>query len=88
MAVCKYEWGINMKNFSLCLLMLLSVSFYAQTIRLEGVVKDTTNAPLEMANVMAINQATKAVDAYSITNDKGRFLLNLKPNSNYNVRPI
>lgn len=62
------------------------MSFYAQTIRLEGIVKDTTNTPLEMANVMAVNQVTKAVDAYSITNDKGRFLLNLKANSNYNVR--
>lgn len=49
-------------------------------------VKDTTSAPLEMANVMAVNQATKAVDAYSITNDKGRYFLNLKTNSTYVVR--
>ncbi|RXR21332.1 TonB-dependent receptor [Flavobacterium amnicola] len=75
-----------MKIFPSCFLVLFSVSFYAQTIRLEGIVKDTTSTPLEMANVMAVNQTTKAVDAYSITNDKGRFLLNLKPNANYNVR--
>lgn len=66
--------------------ILFSFSFYAQTIKLEGVVKDTTSAPLEMANVMAVNQATKAVDAYSITNDKGRYFLNLKTNSTYVVR--
>lgn len=39
-----------------------------------------------MANVMAINQATKGMDAYSITNDKGRFLLNLKTNSTYTIK--
>jgi len=75
-----------MRTIIACFLLLLSTSFYSQTIKLEGIVKDTTSAPLEMANVMAVNQATKAVDAYSITNDKGRFLLNLKANTNYNVR--
>jgi hypothetical protein len=28
-----------------------------------------------MANVMALNSNTKAMDAYAITNDKGNFLL-------------
>lgn len=74
----------NMKQI---LVLLFFVSFAnAQNIKFEGIVKDTTNLPLEMANVMAVNQATKAVDAYSITNEKGKFLLNLKANSSYNIR--
>ena len=39
-----------------------------------------------MANVMAMNQGTKAMDAYAITNDKGKFFLNLKPNSTYSIK--
>ena len=41
---------------------------------------------VEMANVMAINEDTKAMDAYGITNDKGRFSLNLKANSKYKIK--
>lgn len=74
-----------MKNITLLLLFVTTFSF-AQNVKFEGIVKDTTGVPLEMANVMAVNQQTKAVDSYSITNDKGRFQLFLNPNSTYNVR--
>jgi hypothetical protein len=36
---------------------------YGQNIKVEGVIQDISKAPLEMANVMAVNQATKAMDA-------------------------
>jgi len=75
-----------MKKIVLLLVLLTSVFTSAQNVRFEGIVKDTTNVPLEMANVMAVNQVTKAVDAYSITNDKGKFQLLLKANSTYSVR--
>ncbi|MDI9309059.1 MAG: carboxypeptidase-like regulatory domain-containing protein [Limnohabitans sp.] len=75
-----------MKFFLSLLLMCVFTTAFSQTIKYEGIVKDTTNVPLEMANVMAVNQATKAVDSYSITNDKGRFVLNLNVNATYNVR--
>ena len=39
-----------------------------------------------MANVMAVNSSTKAMDAYAITNDKGKFVLNLKANSDYLIK--
>ena len=39
-----------------------------------------------MANVMAVNQATKGMDGYSITNDKGKFQLSLKPNTSYTIK--
>lgn len=66
--------------------LLFSVINFAQSIKMEGIVQDTLRKPLEMANVMAINQETKAMDAYGITNDKGKFQLNLKPNSNYKIK--
>ncbi|MDI9256572.1 MULTISPECIES: carboxypeptidase-like regulatory domain-containing protein [Flavobacterium] len=74
-----------MKKLSLLLLLFSGIAV-AQTIRFEGIIQDNTNAPLEMANIMAVNQTTKAMDAYAITNDKGKFVLNLKPNTAYTVK--
>ena len=75
-----------MKKIVFILIMALSTSAFSQNIRFEGIVKDSTGVGLEMANVMAINNQTKAMDAYAITNDKGRFSLNLKPNTSYNIK--
>jgi CarboxypepD_reg-like domain len=75
-----------MKKILLFALLFTSAISLSQTIRFEGVVLESGKTPLEMANVMAVNQATKAVDAYGITNDKGRFVLNLNKNGTYNVK--
>lgn len=66
--------------------MALTSSAFSQNIRLEGTVKDSTGLGLEMANVMAINNETKVMDAYAITNDKGKFFLNLKGNTAYTLK--
>ena len=58
-----------MKKNILFLLLLFSAIAFSQNIRFEGTVKDTTGVGLEMANIMAINQQTKAMDAYAITNE-------------------
>lgn len=73
-----------MKKF-LLLFFVTSISF-SQNIKFEGFIQDVGKSPLEMANVMAVNQVTKAMDSYAITNDKGKYLLNLKPNSNYIIK--
>ena len=74
-------------KYLLALFLLLTTStIFSQNIRFEGVVQDNEKAPLEMANVMAINQGTKGMDAYAITNDKGKFVLNLKPNATYSIK--
>ena len=62
------------------------MSAISQNIRVEGFVKDSTGLGLEMANVMAINKETKAMDAYAITNEKGRYFLNLNANSSYDIK--
>lgn len=75
-----------MKNLLALFLLLTTSTIFSQNIRFEGVVQDNEKAPLEMANVMAINQGTKGMDAYAITNDKGKFVLNLKPNAIYSIK--
>lgn len=74
------------KIFLIAVIFILGISAKAQNIKLEGFVTDSQGAGLEMANVMAVNQATKGMDGYSITNDKGKFLLSLKPNSSYTIK--
>ena len=75
-----------MKKTFLILFLFFSVISFSQTIRFEGTILDNTKAPLEMANIMAMNQTTKAMDAYAITNEKGKFVLNLKPNTTYAIK--
>jgi hypothetical protein len=61
----------------------ISSSSFSQKIKFEGVVQDSIKKPIEMANVMAINTVTRSMDAYGITNDKGKFQLSLNPNTTY-----
>jgi len=76
----------NMKKTIFLLLLFTTCLSFAQNIRFEGVVTEGGNAPLEMANIMALNTATKAMDAYAITNNKGKFVLNLKKNTSYVIK--
>ena len=76
-----------MKQTIIVLLFLVTSSVALAQIKLEGVVKDSIGNPLELANVVAINQETKALDAYGITNDQGRYKLqSLKKNTTYKLQ--
>lgn len=66
--------------------LFVTTTVFSQNIRFEGTVQDNNKEPLEMANVMAMNQSTKTMDAYAITNDKGKFILNLKANTTYTIK--
>ncbi|TYA74740.1 TonB-dependent receptor [Seonamhaeicola marinus] len=74
-----------MNRIILGVLLLVVGSTYAQ-VRLEGVVKDSIGTPLELANVIAINQATQKLDAYGITNSDGRFKLSVEKNTLYTLQ--
>ncbi|MCB0445736.1 MAG: carboxypeptidase-like regulatory domain-containing protein, partial [Gelidibacter sp.] len=74
-----------MKKISIAIL-LLAVNYTFAQVALEGVVKDSIGTPLELANVIAINQNTKALESYAITNDKGYFKLSLGKNTTYNIQ--
>lgn len=75
-----------MKKILLFIALILVTITYAQNIRFEGIIQDIGKSPLEMANVMAVNQATKAMDGYAITTDKGKFILNLKAKTTYVIK--
>lgn len=74
-----------MKRIITIVLLLVASLSFAQ-VKVEGIVKDSIGNPLELANVIAINQDTKALDSYGITNDQGRYKLDLKSNSKYNIQ--
>ncbi|MFT7350482.1 MAG: hypothetical protein ACI9XR_000184 [Flavobacterium sp.] len=80
-------YNYPMKKIILFVFLIISCLSFSQNIKVEGVILEKSNSqPLEMANIMAVNQDTKAMDAYAITNDKGKFVLNLKANTNYSIK--
>jgi hypothetical protein len=74
-----------MKKFLLLLCIVVTGSSFAQ-IRMQGVVKDSIGTPLELANVIAINQETNALESYAVTNDKGKYILSLGKNGKYKLQ--
>ncbi|MEM6685586.1 MAG: TonB-dependent receptor [Bacteroidota bacterium] len=74
-----------MKNILFILLCFIAQTTIAQ-IKLEGTVRDSLGKPLELANVIALNKATNALESYGITNNEGRYRLALKKNSAYNIK--
>jgi hypothetical protein len=74
-----------MKNIYYIVLLLIASVSYGQ-IKLEGVVRDSLKNPLELANVVAINQKTNGLESYGITNEKGEFKLKLTKNEIYKIQ--
>ncbi|WP_452223310.1 carboxypeptidase regulatory-like domain-containing protein [Lacinutrix chionoecetis] len=70
--------------FTLLLLVVVSTTF-AQ-VKFEGTVKDSDGEPLEFANVVAINKESKVLESYAVTNDAGRYKLNLGKNTTYTIQ--
>ena len=68
------------------MLLIITSSFAFSQVKITGLVKDSIGTPLELANVVAINQATKALDSYGITNETGRYNLTLKKNTSYKLQ--
>ncbi len=69
---------------STLILFVCGLSF--SQVKLEGKVKDSLGNPLELANVIAINKATNALDSYGITNNEGKYRLDLKKNTAYSIQ--
>ena len=58
----------------------------SQQITFSGVVRDSLNNPLNAASLVAINQETNALDAYTITKDDGFFSLQLQSKKKYKIQ--
>ena len=74
-----------MKKLILVAFLCVTFSGIAQ-IQLSGVVKDSIGQPLELANVIAINQATSNLESFATTNEKGRYRLTLGKNAAYKIQ--
>ena len=74
-----------MKKLCIAVIILIAGATHAQ-IKLTGIVKDSTGVALEMANVIAVNSVTKALDSYGFTDGKGRYKLTLKKNTTYTIK--
>ena len=74
-----------MKKITLLLVLVVSSYSFAQ-IKMQGIVKDSIGKPLELANVIAINQETSALESYGITDSKGKYILSLGKNGTYKIQ--
>ena len=68
--------------------LFIALSFFAQgqQVKLNGVVRDSLAQPLELASLVAINKASNALDAYTMTDANGNFSLKLKTNTSYKIQ--
>lgn len=73
-----------MKKFCFTLLFLVACNSFAQ-VKMSGVVRDSIS-PLELANVVAINDSTNNLESYGITNEAGKYQLSLEPNTTYKLQ--
>ena len=74
-----------MRKITLLLVLVVSSYSFAQ-IKMQGIVKDSIGKPLELANVIAINQETSALESYGITDSKGKYILSLGKNGTYKIQ--
>lgn len=72
------------KIFFVVLFCLTNITF-AQ-VKMQGIVKDSIGVSLELANVIAINQETKTLQSYGITDQAGRYKLSLSKNASYSIQ--
>ncbi|MHA7942080.1 outer membrane beta-barrel protein [Formosa sp. 3Alg 14/1] len=70
----------------LVLVFLLAVNLGFGQLKLEGIVKDSIGNPLELANIIAINTESQALESYGITDPNGMYKLSISKNSSYNVQ--
>ena len=70
----------------LSLLLLLLVTISTAQVKFEGKIQDSLSAPLELANIVAINTSSGALESYGITNEEGKFALKLSEFETYTIQ--
>ena len=74
-----------MKTYLTLAIVLIS-SIGLSQVKLQGVVRDSLGTPLELANVIAINKQSSALESFSVTAEDGKFMLSLSKNQTYNMQ--
>ncbi|WP_028376647.1 carboxypeptidase-like regulatory domain-containing protein [Leeuwenhoekiella sp. MAR_2009_132] len=67
------------------LILFLSLSATAQSVRITGTVKDSIGIPLELANVIATRSDTGDMESYAISNTDGKYQFNLPSGASYTL---
>ena len=71
------------QSLILVVVLLFVTAATAQNVTISGIVRDSLQTPLDVANVVAINQVDQALDGFGITNPKGQYKISVKANANY-----
>ena len=78
---------IPLKGRFFCfLILLIGLGVNAQRINFSGTIRDSIKKPLLGASLVAIDNETNELDAYTITKIDGAFSLKLKSNKEYKVQ--
>ena len=67
-------------------MIVFSMNMAFSQIKLEGVVMDSIGNKLTLANVIAIDEETGDLESYAITDDSGKYSIDLKENSTYKIQ--
>ena len=68
------------------LLFLIFPVFLFSQVNLSGEIKDQTGYPIMGANIIVVNNETQILDGFGISNDNGYFSLNLKKDTEFNIK--
>ena len=74
---------MNLKTFFI--FFCFSTLIFGQ-IKFEGEVSDSLKTPLRSASVVAIDNETNGLESYGLTDEKGKFKINLKENKAYKIQ--
>jgi hypothetical protein len=73
-------------NFKFTSILLFFCLVVHSQLKLEGVVTDSLEIPLQSASVVAINKATNGLESYGLTDEKGNYKLKLKGDAGYKIQ--
>ena len=68
------------------LFFLIFPVFLFSQVNLSGEIKDQTGYSIMGANIIAVNNETQILDGFGISNDNGYFSLNLKKDTEFNIK--
>ncbi len=73
-------------GFTAGLLLCMQLATAQKAIFFSGEVRDTSGAPLQFANVMALDTATQKMAGFAVTNPKGQFRISIESGKVYTLR--
>ena len=73
-------------KYNFLLLFSLLYTFTFAQIKMEGVIVDSLNVPLESASIVALNKLTNGLETYALSDQEGKYKLNLKDNTAYKIQ--